>query len=62
MDADKKKKYTFAQAVNTILNEKRAKRKVKNAERQLEKSKELAKKEAKLDAARKVRKRQQHRA
>jgi ribosome biogenesis protein BMS1 len=62
MEADEKKKYTFVQAVNTIRNEKRAKRKEKNAERRLEKSKELAKKEEKLEASRKARKRQQHRA
>lgn len=62
MEADEKKKYTFVQAVNTIRNEKRAKRKEKNAERRIAKSKELAKKEEKLDAARKARKRQQHRA
>jgi ribosome biogenesis protein BMS1 len=62
MDADEKKKYTFIQAVNTIRNEKRAKRKEKNAERRLEKNKELAKKEEKLSMARKARKRQQHRA
>jgi len=61
MDADEKKKYTFIQAVNTIRNEKKAKRKEKNAERRLEKSKELAKSEEKLDASRKARKRQQHR-
>jgi len=62
MEADEKKKFTFVQAVNTIRNEKRAKRKEKNAERRIVKSKELAKKEEKLDAARKARKRQQHRA
>jgi len=62
MDADEKKKYTFVQAVNTIRNEKRTKRKEKNAERRLAKSKELAKKEEKLEASRKARKRQQHRA
>ncbi len=62
MEADEKKKFSFVQAVNTIRNEKRAKRKEKNAERRIAKSKELAKKEEKLDAARKARKRQQHRA
>lgn len=61
MESDEKKKYTFVQAINTIRNEKRAKRKEKNAERRLEKSKETAKKEEKLEAARKARKRQQHR-
>jgi ribosome biogenesis protein BMS1 len=61
MEADEKKKYTFVQAINTIRNEKRAKRKEKNSERRLEKSKETAKKEEKLEAARKARKRQQHR-
>ena len=53
MEADEKKKYTFVQAINTIRNEKRAKRKEKNSERRLEKSKETAKKEEKLEAARK---------
>lgn len=62
MEADEKKKYTFVQAVNTIRNEKRAKRKEKNTERRIAKSKELAKKEEKLEASRKARKRQQHRA
>jgi ribosome biogenesis protein BMS1 len=62
MDAAEKKKYTFVQAVNTIRNEKKAKRKEKNAERRIAKSKEQAKKDEKLDAARKARKRQQHRA
>ena len=62
MDAAEKKKYTFLQAVNTIRNEKKAKRKEKNAERRLVKSKEQAKKDEKLDAARRARKRQQHRA
>lgn len=62
MDVAEKKKYTFVQAINTIRNEKKAKRKEKNAERRAAKSKEQAKKDEKLDAARKARKRQQHRA
>ncbi|KAL9178696.1 hypothetical protein ACHAXT_003827 [Thalassiosira profunda] len=62
MEADEKKKYTFVQAVNTIRNEKRAKRKEKNAERRLAKSKEQAKQEEKLEASRKARKRAKHRA
>lgn len=62
MDAGDKKKYTFVQAINTIRNNKRAKRKEKNAERRLAKSKETAKREEKLEASRKARKRQQHRA
>jgi len=61
MEADEKKKFTFMQAVHTIRNEKRAKRKEKNAERRLAKSKELARKEEKLETSRKTRKRQQHR-
>jgi ribosome biogenesis protein BMS1 len=62
MEAHEKKKFTFVQAVNTIRNEKRAKRKEKNAERRVAKTKELAKKEEQLEASRKARKRQQHRA
>eukprot|EP00585_Thalassiosira_rotula_P006366 CAMPEP_0196150160 /NCGR_PEP_ID=MMETSP0910-20130528/31242_1 /TAXON_ID=49265 /ORGANISM="Thalassiosira rotula, Strain GSO102" /LENGTH=371 /DNA_ID=CAMNT_0041413227 /DNA_START=13 /DNA_END=1128 /DNA_ORIENTATION=+ len=62
MEADEKKKYTFVQAVNTIRNDKQAKRKEKNAERRLAKSKETAKQDEKLEASRKARKRQQHRA
>lgn len=62
MEADEKKKYTFVQAVNTIRNEKRAKRKDKNAERRLVKSKEFAQKEEKLEASRKARKRAHYRA
>lgn len=61
MDADEKKKYTFMQAVNTIRNEKVAKKKTKNAERRVEKAKEDARKEAKLDAARKANKKRQYR-
>ena len=61
MDVAEKKKYTFVQAVNTIRNEKKAKRKEKNAERRAVKSKEQAKVDEKLDAARKARKRAQHR-
>lgn len=61
MDADEKKKYTFMQAVNTIRNEKVAKKKTKNAERRVEKAKEDARKEAKLDAVRKANKKRQYR-
>lgn len=62
MEADEKKKYTFVQAVNTIRNEKKAKRKEKNAERRLVKAKEFAKTEEKLEGIRKARKRQHFRA
>ena len=62
MDADEKKKYTFMQTINTIRNDKQAKKKEKRAERKLARSKELAKKEDKLDASRKVKKRQHYRA
>ena len=62
MDAAEKKKYTFVQAVNTIRNEKKAKRREKNAERRVAKAKEQAKSDAKLEAARKARKRAQHRS
>mmetsp|Transcript_12476 Transcript_12476/g.24913 ORF Transcript_12476/g.24913 Transcript_12476/m.24913 type:complete len:1194 (+) Transcript_12476:23-3604(+) len=62
MDAEEKKKYTFVQAVNTIRNEKKAKRRVKNAERRDAKAKEQAKSDERLDAARKARKRAQHRS
>jgi len=54
MDADEKKKYTFLQAVNTIRNEKIAKKKESNTNRRLERAKEEAKKEEKLAAARKA--------
>lgn len=62
MDADEKKKYTFIQAVNTIRNEKLAKKKEKKVERKLARSKELARKEEKLEATRKAKKRQHYRA
>lgn len=62
MEADEKKKFTFMQAVNTIRNEKRAKRKDKNAERRLVKAKEAAKQDEKLEASRKARKREHYRA
>jgi len=62
MEADEKKKYTFVQAVNTIRNEKVAKRKERNAERRLARSKEMAKTEEKLEASRKARKRAHYRA
>eukprot|EP00804_Cyclotella_cryptica_P003462 CCRYP_002111-RD/>CCRYP_002111-RD protein AED:0.29 eAED:0.29 QI:0/0.5/0.4/1/0.5/0.4/5/98/563 len=62
MDAEEKKKYTFIQAVNTIRNEKQAKKKEKKAERKLARSKELARKEEKLEATRKAKKRQHYRA
>ncbi|KAL7488232.1 hypothetical protein ACHAW6_013816 [Cyclotella cf. meneghiniana] len=61
MDADEKKKYTFIQAVNTIRNEKLAKKKEKKVERKLARSKELARKEEKLEATRKAKKRQHYR-
>ncbi|KAL7508045.1 hypothetical protein ACHAXN_006054 [Cyclotella atomus] len=62
MDADEKKKYTFMQAINTIRNDKQAKKKEKRAERKVARSKELAKVEEKLDASRKVKKRQHYRS
>jgi len=61
MGAGEKKKYTFVQAVNTIRNEKKAKRKEKNDERRLTKSKEFVRMEEKLEASRKARKRQHFR-
>jgi ribosome biogenesis protein BMS1 len=61
MDADEKKKYTFMQAINTIRNEKVAKKKAKNAERRVEKAKEDARKETKLNAIRKANKKRQYR-
>lgn len=62
MEANEKKKYTFIQALNTIRNEKVAKRRDKNAERRLEKAKENARKQAKVDAVRKANKKRQYRA
>jgi len=61
MDTDERKKYTFVQAVNTIRNEKKSKRREKNAERRLVKSKEEAKQNEILMAARKARKKVHYR-
>mmetsp|Transcript_33925 Transcript_33925/g.74425 ORF Transcript_33925/g.74425 Transcript_33925/m.74425 type:complete len:1184 (-) Transcript_33925:107-3658(-) len=61
MDAQEKKKYSFMQAVNTIRNEKVAKKKIKNADRRLEKAKHDARKEEKLEAVSKANKKRKYR-
>ena len=54
MDSSEKKKYTFLQAVNTIRNEKVAKKKESNARRQEKRAKENAKKAEMLEEVRKA--------
>ena len=61
MDTQEKKKYAFMQAINTIRNEKVEKNKTKNAERRHEKAKQDAKKNEKIDEARKIRKKREYR-
>lgn len=62
MDADERKKYAFVQALNTIRNDKTAKRKTKKAERREEKDKERAKRDEALNEARKANKKREYRA
>ena len=62
MDASEKKKYSFIQAVNTIRNEKVAKKKEGNAKRRVEKARANAKKEEMIAAARKVNLKRKYRA
>ena len=62
MDASEKKKYSFIQAVNTIRNEKVAKKKETNAKRRVEKARENAKKEERIAAARKANLKRKYRA
>ena len=62
MDASEKKKYTFLQAVNTIRNEKVAKKRESNAQRKVVKARENAKKEEKLAAVRKANLKRKYRA
>lgn len=62
MDSDEKKKYSFIQAVNSIRNEKVAKKKEGNAKRRVEKARANAKKEAILDAVRKANMKKRYRA
>lgn len=54
MDASEKKKHAFLQAVNTIRNEKVAKKKESNARRQKERTKVQEREQERMDAARKV--------
>ena len=54
MDASEKKKHAFLQAVNTIRNEKVAKKKESNARRQKERAKVQEREQERMDAARKV--------
>jgi ribosome biogenesis protein BMS1 len=62
MDADEKKKYTFLQAVNTIRNEKVAKKKESNAKRLVIRQKVQAKKAEIMDAVKKVNLKKRYRA
>ena len=62
MDIDEKKKYTFLQAVNTIRNEKVAKRKESKKRSQEVRAKENAKKAEALDAIRKANLKRKYRA
>ena len=62
MDSSEKKKYTFLQAVNTIRNEKVAKKKEANTKRRIERAKVNARKEEKIAAARKVNMKRKYRA
>lgn len=62
MDSEEKKKYTFIQAVNTIRNEKVAKRKETNTKKLLEKAKKNAKKEEMLAVVRKANMKRKYRA
>jgi len=62
MDASEKKKFTFIQAVNTIRNEKVAKKKEGNARRRVEKARANAKKEEMIAAARKANLKRKYRA
>jgi ribosome biogenesis protein BMS1 len=54
MDSSEKKKYSFLQAVNTIRNEKVAKKKESNARRQVERAKVNEKTEERIAAATKI--------
>jgi len=62
MESDEKKKYTFLQALNSIRNEKVKIRKDKKEAKRVDQSKQNAKKEEALLAARKVAKKRQYRA
>ena len=61
MEARKKKKYTFVQALNIIRNEKVKVRKEKKIDRNLELAKKNAKKEEALDTNHKANKKRQYR-
>lgn len=62
MDSEEKKKYSFIQAVNTIRNEKVAKRKESNTKRMVEKARKDAKKEEIMSAVRKANLKRKYRA
>jgi ribosome biogenesis protein BMS1 len=62
MEADEKKKYNFIQAVNTIRNEKLAKKKETNAKKRVVKARENAKKEEILAVVRKANLKRKYRA
>ena len=62
MDASEKKKHSFLQAVNTIRNEKVAKKRESNARRKAERAKEQAKTDERIEAARKINMKRKYRA
>ena len=62
MDSGEKKKYSFIQAVNTIRNEKVAKKRQNNAKRRVVKARENAKKEEIMSAVRKANLKRKYRA
>lgn len=62
MDSNEKKQAAFLQALNTIRNEKRTKKKETKAQRKIEKAKETAKFEEKIAAGRKANQKRKYRA
>ena len=62
MDATEKKKHAFLEAINTVRNEKISKKRVKNAQRRVERAKEGAKKEERMAAVQKANKKRQYRS
>lgn len=62
MDSEEKKRYTFLQALNTIRNDKIAKRQESKEKNRKEKEKLNAGKEAKIEAARKANLKRKYRA
>jgi len=62
MDSNEKRQAAFLQALNTIRNEKRTKKKETKAQRKIEKAKETAKLEEKIAAGRKANQKRKYRA